>query len=685
MLPKGNLLFKAERIVALVVVEALCLLFAVGCGDGNSAPIVKSLVVSPGALALSIGVSGQMKAVATFNNGEQRDVTTIVIWDVTGANVATVSSRGTVTPDAVGQTTIRAKYGSVSASAQVSVLAASLTSLSISPSTATLPLGIGTQLIATGTFSDNSTHDVSSSVIWSSSNPTVAAVTQDGQLKSNAVGAATVSAAQGKIACSANVTVSDAALTAIAVSTDSTMLAIGHQAQLKAQGTFTDGTSREITNTVTWSSSSPNVVAISPGGVAQAKGVGTANVIAALGAVSGAQALTATAAALNTIAVSSSQSLLPVGTTAQLTATGTYSDGTARDLTASVQWSSSSPNVVAISPGGVAQAKGVGTANVIAALGPVSGAQAVTATAAALNTITVSSSQSLLPVGTTAQLTATGTYSDGTAHDLTASVQWSSSSPNVVVISPGGVAQAKGVGTANVIAALGPVSGAQALTATAAALNTITVSSSQSLLPVGRTTQLIATGTYSDGTVQNLTASVNWWSSSQQIVAVNATGVASAIAIGSARLVATSGSVSGSTMLAVSPAALVSVNVSPQNSLVPIGHKQQLSAIGSFTDGTTYDLTSYVSWVYDNAQVAAVDAHGMAFAVNVGSANVQASYQAVVGTAAVTVQPQLNIVYFHLPRDGPDTTMRITNPGLSGTDLCAMIYVFDQSSNWPSA
>src|SRR5271165_378052 len=513
MLLKGNLLFKAERVVAIVVVEALCLLSAVGCGDGNSAPTVKSLVVSPGTLALSMGASGQVKAVGTYNNGEQRDLTASVTWDDTAASVATVSSRGTVTPLVVGQTTIRAKYGSVSASAQVHVLAAKLTSLSISPSTATLPLGKATQLIATGTFTDNSTRDVSSSVVWSSSNPTVAAVVQDGQLKSNAVGTAIVSAAQGKIASSTNVTVTDAALTAIAVSANSTVLAIGRQAQLKAQGTFTDGTSRDVTNTVTWSSSSPNVV----------------------------------------------------------------------------------------------------------------------------------------------------------------------------VIGPGGVAQAKGVGTANVIAALGPVSGAQALTATAAALNAITVSSSQSLLPVGRTTQLIATGTYSDGTVQNLTASVNWWSSSQQIVAVNATGVASAIAIGSARLVATSGSVSGSTMLAVSPAALVSVNVSPQNSLVPIGHKQQLSAIGSFTDGTTYDLTSYVSWVYDNAQVAAVDAHGMAFAVNVGSANVQASYQAVVGTAAVTVQPQLNIVYFHLPRDGPDTTMRITNPGLSGTDLCAMIYVFDQSSNWPSA
>jgi len=592
MLLKGNLLFKAERVVAIVVVEALCLLSAVGCGDGNSAPTVKSLVVSPGTLALSMGASGQVKAVGTYNNGEQRDLTASVTWDDTAASVATVSSRGTVTPLAVGQTTIRAKYGSVSASAEVTVLAASLTSLSISPSTATLPLGKATQLIATGTFTDNSTRDVSSSVVWSSSNPTVAAVVQDGQLKSNAVGTAIVSAAQGKIASSTNVTVTDAALTAIAVSANSTVLAIGRQAQLKAQGTFTDGTSRDVTNTVTWSSSSPNVVVIGPGGVAQAKGVGTANVIAALGPVSGAQALTATAAALNAITVSSSQSPLPVGTTAQLTASGTYSDGSAQDLTAAVRWTSSSPYVVAISPAGVAQAKGVGTANVIAALGPVSGAQVLTATAAALITITVSSPQSLLPVGTTTQLTASGTYSDGTAQDLTASVQW--------------------------------------------------------------------------------------WSSSQQIVAVNSAGVASAIAIGSARVVATSGSVSGSTLLAVSPAALVSVNVSPQNSLIPIGHKQQLSAIGSFTDGTTYDLTSYVNWASDNAQIVAVDAHGMAFAVNVGSANVQASYQAVVGTALVTVQPQLNIVYFHLPQDGPDTTMRISNPGLSGTDLCAMIYVFDQ-------
>jgi hypothetical protein len=54
------------------------------------------------------------------------------------------------------------------------------------------------------------------------------------------------------------------------------------------------------------------------------------------------------------------------------------------------------------------------------------------------------------------------------------------------------------------------------------------------------------------------------------------------------------------------------------------------------------------------------------------------TYQAVVGAAAVSGQPEMNIVYFHLPQNGPDTTIRISNPGLSGPDLCAVIYVFDQ-------
>ena len=236
MLTNRNPFFKADRTVALALVGACCLLFAAGCGDGNSAPGLKALALSPNALALSLGVTGQVTAVGTFNDGSKRDLTALVTWESSGANVATVSSRGTVTPLAVGQTMIRAKYGSVAASVQANVLAAKLISLSISPSTTTLPLGKGTQLIATGTFTDNSSHDVSGSVTWSSSNPTVAAVGQGGQLKSNAVGTATVSAIQAGIASSANVTVADAALTAIVMAQTARCLLSDAKLNLKRKG-----------------------------------------------------------------------------------------------------------------------------------------------------------------------------------------------------------------------------------------------------------------------------------------------------------------------------------------------------------------------------------------------------------------------------------------------------------------
>ena len=205
MLLKGNLLFKTEEDSGgSSNVEALCLLFAVGCGDGNTVPIIKSLVVSPDALTLSMGVSGQLKAIGTFSNGQRRDLSSIVIWEVSEAKVAAISSAGLVTPRAVGETTIHARYGSVLVSVNVNISTATLRSLSITPSATTLPLGKAAQLIATGTFSDNSTRDISSSVRWSSKQSDGGGGSlQGGQLKSNAVGAATVSVwAQVKIASS---------------------------------------------------------------------------------------------------------------------------------------------------------------------------------------------------------------------------------------------------------------------------------------------------------------------------------------------------------------------------------------------------------------------------------------------------------------------------------------------------
>jgi hypothetical protein len=70
---------------------------------------------------------------------------------------------------------------------------------------------------------------------------------------------------------------------------------------------------------------------------------------------------------------------------------------------------------------------------------------------------------------------------------------------------------------------------------------------------VGSTIQLTATGTFSDNTTQDITASVTW-SSSAASVATNSNGKTTAVAPGQTTITATSGNVSGSTLLTVNAA-----------------------------------------------------------------------------------------------------------------------------------
>jgi sugar lactone lactonase YvrE len=67
----------------------------------------------------------------------------------------------------------------------------------------------------------------------------------------------------------------------------------------------------------------------------------------------------------------------------------------------------------------------------------------------------------------------------------------------------------------------------------------------------GHTQQFTATGTYSDGSTQNLTDSVTWTSGTTATATITATGLATGLAIGTSKITASSGSISGMTALTV--------------------------------------------------------------------------------------------------------------------------------------
>lgn len=90
---------------------------------------------------------------------------------------------------------------------------ATLTSIAVTPANPTVQIGATQQFTATGTYSDNSTQNITGQVAWASSKTSVATITSAGLATAVSAGSATISATQGAISGSTTLTVSPPALT----------------------------------------------------------------------------------------------------------------------------------------------------------------------------------------------------------------------------------------------------------------------------------------------------------------------------------------------------------------------------------------------------------------------------------------------------------------------------------------
>ncbi len=172
-------------------------------------------------------------------------------------------------------------------------------------------------------------------------------------------------------------------------------------------------------------------------------------------------------------------------------------------------------------------------------------------------------------------------------------------------------------------------------------LASITITPSNPAIAAGASQQFIATGTFSDGTTQDLTGQVAWTSFFISVATITQNGMVSAIAVGQTSISATLGDVSGSTALTV-PATtpmLVSITITPSSSTIVAGTTQQFSATGTFSDGTTQDLTSQVSWSSSVDSNTSIVKNGIYTIIAGGSSTITAELGGITGTATLMVTP----------------------------------------------
>jgi type II secretory pathway component GspD/PulD (secretin) len=260
--------------------------------------------------------------------------------------------------------------------------------------------------------------------------------------------------------------------------------------------------------------------------------------------VSPAVALTVTSAALQSIAISPATASLAPSGTQQYSAIGTFSDGSTQDITEGVAWTSSNTAVASIgSQTGLATGQGAGTTQITATMGSVASAPVtLTGTSATLQSIAVTPASASMGKGGTVQLTATGTFSDGTKQNVTASSSWNSSNTSIASVGVG-LVRGGAAGTVQITSTIGNLSSPVAgVTVTSATLSSIAVTPVNLAIAPNTPLQFTATGTFTDGSTQNVTGAVAWASSKTSFATIGASsGLATGVAAGTTSITATQG------------------------------------------------------------------------------------------------------------------------------------------------
>jgi uncharacterized protein YdeI (BOF family) len=421
-----------------------------------------------------------------------------------------------------------------------------------------LPVGAGRQLGVIATYADNVARDITQTVNWTTTG-TYLSVTDNtgskGLVKSNferpageAVG--TVVITDPISTQSVNVAIDTAGRTLVRIEiapADKKLLPKGYTRQFRASAVYSDSTADAATDQVVWQSSAGDKVAISNTGSDKGKATalneGLSNINAAVIVdgnkfVSNTVAVEVTPAALQTIVINPTTAVeLSVGGTKRLTAVGTFSDASTRDVTSLVNWRSTDTGVVSVvssrASAGTIRGEAVGGPTTVVATEPrtgVAGQKQISVTAKAENSIDITpAGVTSRPVGVPYPYEATLVFTDASVEPVSEIVSWTSSNPAVAAISnePGtkGKIFGKAVGSVTVTARGGGLTSAPVtFTVLAGVLQSIAITPSvPQAKNVGDTAQFTAQGSYSDMTNQDITKAVVWNSDSPGVAVITST------------------------------------------------------------------------------------------------------------------------------------------------------------------
>ncbi len=487
--------------------------------------IIAATAITLSSTTADLKVNGSVNLTATVTPDNATDKT--VTWTTSDAAVATVDAGGKVTAVALGEATITATCGNVTATCKVKVSPTAVESISFTRKTLTMEVGEKTENPLKPNFTPATATD--KTVTWKSSDESVATVS-DGVVTAVGVGSADITAttANGKVA-TCKVTVHETVIEVTSISMSKTVLSLteGDKDTLTATVLPADATDASVE----WSSDNEEVATVSESGVVVAVGPGTATITAESSNGKKATCVVTVAKKIiepTAIELSATTAELKVNGNVTLTATVTPDNATDKTVT----WTTSNAAIATVDAGGKVTAKAIGEAKITAACGKATATCVVTVVATPVESIRLNSTSLDLTEGENATLRVTFTPSAATDKTIT----WSTSDATVATVENGVVTAVK-AGNATITA-----TSANGKTATCVVtveakdvpVSAITISATTLEVMVGKTAALTVTVDPEDAT----DPSVEWTSSNTKVAKVSADGVVTAVAVGTATITA---------------------------------------------------------------------------------------------------------------------------------------------------